>query len=157
MKSIVVMLGCVLALGTTAVFAQDKPADSMQILREKIKADKKFVVATNMGLTESEARGFWPIYEAYQRDLEKLNERLAAVIKSYAADYRTDSLSDEKARALIEEAIAIEEAEARLKKSYVADLSKALPGRKVARYLQIESKIRAVIRYDLAAQVPLAR
>ena len=157
MKRIVAILGCVLALGMTSVFAQDKPVDDMQILREKVRADKKFVVAANMGLTESEARGFWPLYEAYQRDLEKLNERLAAVIKSYAAEYRTDSLSDEKARALIEEAIAVEEAEARLKRSYLADLSKVLPGKKVARYLQIETKIRAVLRYDLAAQIPLAR
>ena len=43
-------------------FAQDKRADNMQILRDKIRADKKLVVATNMELTESEAKNFWPIY-----------------------------------------------------------------------------------------------
>jgi hypothetical protein len=42
--------------------AQDKPADNMQILRDKIKADKRLVVATNMELIESEAKNFWPIY-----------------------------------------------------------------------------------------------
>jgi hypothetical protein len=52
--------------------AQDKPADNMQILRDKLKADKKLVVATNMELTESEAKGFWPIYEQYQKDLQKI-------------------------------------------------------------------------------------
>jgi hypothetical protein len=45
--------------------AQDKPADNMQILRDKIKADKKLVVATNMELTETVAKGFWPIYDEY--------------------------------------------------------------------------------------------
>lgn len=154
-RFVAMILGSALALGMTPVLAQDRPADTMQILREKIRADKKLLVATNMDLTESEARSFWPVYEAYQRDLEKLNERLATVIKSYAADYRT--LGDDKARALVEEAIAIEEGEAQLKKAYVGELSKALPGKKVARYLQIESKIRAVVRYDLAAHVPLAR
>ena len=53
--------------------AQDKPADNMQILREKIKADKKLLVATNMQLTEAEAKNFWPIYEDYQKDLQKIN------------------------------------------------------------------------------------
>ncbi|MCJ7681222.1 MAG: hypothetical protein MUP70_10890, partial [Candidatus Aminicenantes bacterium] len=48
--------------------SQDKPADNMQILLEKVKADKKLVVAANMDLTESEAKGFWPVYEAYQKD-----------------------------------------------------------------------------------------
>jgi hypothetical protein len=39
--------------------------DNMQILRDKIKADKKLLVAANMELTESEAKGFWPVYEEY--------------------------------------------------------------------------------------------
>jgi len=32
-----------------------------------------------------------------------------------------------------------------------------VPGGKVARYLQIENKIRAVIKYELAGTIPLAR
>src|SRR6476620_4726638 len=78
--------------------AQDKPADNMQILRDKIRGDKKLVVATNMELTESEAKGFWPIYDAYQKDLQKLNQRLANLLDSYAADFRGKSLTDDKAR-----------------------------------------------------------
>ena len=123
--------------------AQDKPADNMQILRDKIKADKKLVVATNMELTESEAKGFWPIYDQYQKDLQKINRRIVALLESYAADFRGKSLTDEKAKKLIEEAVAIEQAEANLKSTYAPKLSKVLPVRKVARYLQIENKIRA--------------
>jgi len=137
--------------------AQDKPADNMQILREKIRADKKLVVAMNMELTESEAKSFWPIYEQYQKDLQKLNRRILNLLESYADDFRGKSFSDENAKKLIDEALAIEVAEANLKSAYAPKLSKALPVRKVARYLQIENKIRAVVRYDIAAGVPLVR
>ena len=137
--------------------AQDKPADNMQILRDKIKADKKLVVATNMELTESEAKDFWPIYDQYQRDLQKINQRIANVLEGYAADFRGKSLTDEKAKKLIEEAVAIEQAEANLKRTYAPKLSKVLPVKKVARYLQIENKIRAVVKYDLAQGVPLVQ
>jgi hypothetical protein len=137
--------------------AQDKPADNMQILRDKIKADKKLVVATNMELTESEAKGFWPIYDQYQKDLQKINKRMANVLESYAADFRGKSLTDDKAKKLIEEAVAIEQAEANLKSTYAPKLSKVLPVKKVARYLQIENKIRAVVKYDLAQGVPLVQ
>jgi hypothetical protein len=137
--------------------AQDKPADNMQILRDKIKADKKLVVATNMELTESEAKGFWPIYDQYQKDLQKINRRIAKLLESYAADFRGKSLTDEKAKKLIEEAVAIEQAEANLKSTYAPKLSKVLPVRKVARYLQIENKIRAVVKYELATGVPLVQ
>ena len=137
--------------------AQDKPADNMQILGDKIKADKKLVVATSMELTESEAKGFWPIYDQYQKDLQKINQRIANLLESYAADFRGKSLTDEKAKKLIEEAVAIEQAEAGLKSTYAPKLSKVLPVRKVARYLQIENKIRAVVKYELASGVPLVQ
>jgi hypothetical protein len=137
--------------------AQDKPADNMQILRDKIKADKKLVVATNMELTESEAKDFWPIYDQYQKDLQKINQRIANVLEGYAADFRGKSLTDEKAKKLIDEAVAIEQAEANIKSTYAPKLSKVLPVKKVARYLQIENKIRAVVKYDLAQGVPLVQ
>ena len=139
----------------TPALTQDKPADNMQILREKIKADKKLVVAANMELTESEAKGFWPVYEDYQRDLAAINQRIVKLIESYAADYRAKTLTDEKAKTLIDELVATEQAEAELKTSYVPKLSKVLPPKKVARYLQIENKIRAGVKYELADKVPL--
>ena len=137
--------------------AQDKPADNMQILRDKIRADKKLVVAANMELTESEANGFWPIYDQYQKDLQKLNQRIANLLESYADDYRKKSLTDDKAKKLIDEALAIDLAEGNLKSGYAPKLSKVLPVRKVVRYLQIENKIRAVVKYDIASGVPLVR
>ncbi|HKA34504.1 MAG TPA: hypothetical protein VKH64_14905 [Candidatus Binatia bacterium] len=137
--------------------AQDKPADNMQILREKIKADKKLLVAANMDLTETEAKSFWPIYDQYQKDLQKINQRIVKVIESYAEDYRSLSLTDEKARKLIDEALAIDKAEAGLKSTYAPKLAGVLPARKAMRYLQIENKIRAVVRYDIASGVPLVR
>jgi hypothetical protein len=148
----------ILLLGLVPLtFAQDKPADNMQILRDKIRADKKLVVALNMELTEAEAKNFWPIYEQYQKDLQKINQRIVNMLESYADDYRRKSLTDDKAKKLIDEALAIDVAEANLKSTYAPKLSKALPVTKVARYLQIENKIRAVVRYDIASGVPLMR
>jgi predicted outer membrane protein len=137
--------------------AQDRPADNMGILRDKIRADKKLVIAANMELTESEAKGFWPIYEQYQKDLQKINQQVANLLESYADDFRNKSLTDDKARKLINEAVAIDKVEADLKSSYAPKLSKVLPMIKVVRYLQIENKIRAVIKYDIASGVPLVR
>ena len=154
---IVTLLMAVVMAFPTSALTQDKPTDNMQILREKVKADKKLLVATNMELTESEAKGFWPVYEDYQKDLAAINQRIKKLIESYAADYRSKTLTDEKAKKLVDELIAIEQAETGLKASYVPKLSKVLSQKKVARYLQIENKIRAVVKYELAAGVPLAQ
>jgi len=135
--------------------SQDKPASTMQLLAEKLKADKKLVVAGNMELTESEAKDFWPVYEEYQKELYAINDRINKLLNSYAADYKAKSLTDEKAKVLIDELIAIEQAEGKLLVNCVPKLSKVLPLKKVARYLQIENKIRAAVKYDMADKVPL--
>jgi len=157
MSKTILLIGLMLSMVSLPALAQDKPADNMQILREKIKADKKLLVAANMELTESEAKNFWPIYEDYQKELQKINERLGKLLESYATDYKNKTMTDDKAKRLTDEYLSIQQAEVKLQSSYVPKLNKALPATKVARYLQIENKIRAVIKYDLAATVPLVQ
>ena len=65
------------ALVAVPALGQDKPANTMEIVREKVKADKKLLVAQNMHLTDSEAKEFWPIYEACARAFD-LDRRLFA-------------------------------------------------------------------------------
>ena len=136
-------------------WAQDRPANNMDILREKVQADKKLLVATNLGLTGSEAKLFWPIYEEYQTILRELNRRIRRLLESYAEAHNSKTLTNEKARNLIREYLSIEADETKLKGAYIPKLNMVLPAKKVARYIQIENKIRAVFNYDLAAAVPL--
>lgn len=137
--------------------AADAPADNMQVLRDKIAADKKLVVSTAMELTEAEAKAFWPIYEQYQKDLHKINDGIATLMSDYAKEYNAKSLTDQKARQLLDYYLALEDQELKLRRSYLPKLSKALPGRKVARYIQLENKVRALVKYELAAEIPLAQ
>jgi Spy/CpxP family protein refolding chaperone len=149
------------ALAVAPAFAQApapaaKQADSMQILREKLKTDKKLVIAANMELTETEAKKFWPLYEEYQKELARINDQLATVIVAYAKEYNAGSLTDKKATELLNQSVAVEEAETKRKRSFIPKLAKVLPGRKAARYLQLENKIRALVKYEIAGEVPLA-
>jgi hypothetical protein len=156
MKKLLWLLIAAFALVGAPGYAQDKSADmNMQILRDKLKADKKVVVAANMELTDAEAKAFWPIYDAYQNDLKAINARLGNAILAYADAYKAGPISDATAKKFLDEAIAIDDAEARLRKDYAAKLTAAIPAAKAARYLQIESKIRAAIRYEMAAAIPL--
>jgi hypothetical protein len=157
MKFARMVILCGAVLTAVPAFAQSKSADTtMQILLDKVKADKKLVVATNMDLTDAEGKAFWPIYDDYQKDLQGLNERLAKTILAYADAYNKNTLTDEQANSLANEALAIDQDEVTMRKTYTTRLNGVLPGKKVARYLQIENKIRAVIRYQLADNIPLA-
>jgi hypothetical protein len=140
---------------TLPALAQDRPADTMQIVREKIQADKKLLVATNMALTEKEAEAFWPVYDSFQKDLGLLNGRTLVLIQDFAKNYQ--AMTDDAAKKLVAQYLTIELDRVKLKESYLPRLRKALPEKKVARYLQIENKIEALIRYELADQIPLVK
>lgn len=155
MKCFISLVLLASALLWAPVFAQDPTNTNMQILIEKVKADKKLLIASNMNLTEPEANKFWPLYEGYQEDLEKINRRLDALINDYANAYNKGSVPDDLAKSLINEALKAEGAEVLMRRNYAEQLIKGLPATKVARYLQMESKIRAAIKFDLAARIPL--
>ena len=157
MKSafVTVLVAAAVLTAVSPLVAQDKPADNMQIMMDKVKADKKLVVAESMGLTEAEAEAFLPVYKEYQKGLAAINERLGKLIASYAADYNADTLTDEKAAKLIEESLAISKAELELQEYFVPKLNAVLPAIKVMRYIQIENKIRSLVKIGLASEVPL--
>ena len=130
---------------------------NMEILRDKIKADKKLVVAANMKLTDTEAENFWPIYDAYQNDLKKVNMQLGDVVKNYAEAYNNIEMTNEVAKKLTIDALAVEEAELKLKRTYLPKIDAVVGGVKAARYMQIENKIRALVKYELAGGIPLVQ
>ncbi|MDR4495427.1 MAG: hypothetical protein AB7P17_10045 [Nitrospirales bacterium] len=142
-------------VGLTPVYAENAQNTNMQILIDKVKADKKLLIASNMDLTDQESKNFWPLYDGYQKDLEQLNRHLGEIIDEYAQAYNKNSVSDDLAKNLINEALKTEGAEVKMRREYAEKLAKVLPATKVARYLQMESKIRAAIKYDLAASIPL--
>lgn len=125
----------------------------MQILRDKVRADKKALVAANLTLTDEQSAKFWPIYEEYQSDLQELNQRLTNMIDTYAQDY--GSMSDAMAKQLIEDSVSFGEDRAALQKKYAERLDGVIPAVQEARYLQIENKIRALVDYELASNIPL--
>jgi len=137
------------------VAAQDKPSDNMQIVLEKVRADKKLLIAENMQLTEAEAKAFWPVYDQYQEELFLFRARTVKLIKDFADAY--EKMSNDTAKKLLGEYMTIESLGLKLRQAYLPKFRKVLPEVKVVRYYQIENKIQAVLFYELAANIPLMK
>jgi hypothetical protein len=126
---------------------------SMEILRDTLRTNKKAVVDVNLGLSDAEAKAFWPVYDRYQKDLTVVQDRLVAVVEDYAANFKT--MTDDKASELVNEYLAVEQDRSEVRRAFLDPISQALPGKKVMRFYQIENKIDAVLRYQLAATIPV--
>jgi len=127
----------------------------VDLLRSDIRADKDDVLKANLELGEKESKAFWKVYRQYEDDLRKLNDERVALIKDYAENY--DSLSDEKAKELTTKALDLEVKRAELKKQYLPKFESVLPGKKLARFYQIESRLNMLIDLQLAANLPIAK
>jgi hypothetical protein len=128
-------------------------AATLDILIDTIRANRKALVAVNLGLTPEEATRFWPLYDRYQQEMNAIGDRFAAVIGEYTANFR--DLSNDKAMQLMQDYLAIEADRVKVRRSYLGEFAKILPGRTVARFYQIENKMDTVLRYELAAAIPV--
>ena len=154
-RCVLVVAATLLSLVSGVVPAQEKPDATMEVLREKVRADKKLVVALALDLSESEAQGFWPVYGAYQSDMVAHYDRVAKLISDYSTAYQ--KMTDETATQLLGEFLALQSDHAALLQRYVPRFQRVLPPRKVARFYQVENKIRAMLDYQLAQDIPLVK
>jgi hypothetical protein len=145
-------LGC---LSHGVAVAQERPTDTMEALREKLRADKKLVVATALALSEPEGKAFWPVYTAYQGDMVAHYDRVLRLIENFAQTYET--MTDEAAGKLLDEYLSLETGHAALLRTYAPRFRRVLPARKVAQLYQIENKARALVNYELARGIPLLK
>ena len=147
----------IVAIVAGSAWAQDRIGDvtDMQALRAAIKADKKAFVSSALNLSPNEAKKFWPIYDSYQRALDVANRERVVAIEGLVGQDRP--LTDPYAKNLAKDLVFADEAEVKARKSMYNKLMRALPPRKAARYLQLESKIRAAQQYDVAQAIPLVK
>lgn len=125
----------------------------IEAARTIIKTERKILIMREMALTPAEAEEFWPLYDEYVNERRNVNDLRIKVITDYAANYR--SMTNELARRLADESISYEEKKLKLKKKYIKKFRKVLDDIRVVRYFQLESKLDAIIDFDLASQIPL--
>ena len=139
-----------LAQNTSAATVSDQ---DVKLLRKDLRSQKKQIVAANMTLTEAEALKFWPVYDQYAAELSKVNDTRLSLINDYAANY--ESLSDTKAQSVVEQWLAADEAAAQLRIKYVPIVRQVLPGKKAARFFQVDRRISTLVDLQLASAIPL--
>jgi parvulin-like peptidyl-prolyl isomerase len=156
MKTIIAA-GLLLACSATWTAAQSPPGTSdaarVDAVRQAVRTDKRALVEKNMQLTAEEAKKFWPLYDAYQRDLDPILQRQNRSILDYINT--ESSMTDANAKRIANDVLAADADEQKLRERLMSKMLKALPARKAVRYMQIENKIRSLNRFDIAVGIPL--
>ena len=140
------------------VAAQSASDDSLDetyaMVVEFMDAERDMVLEAELDLSRRQGNRFWPIYEEYRADIAAIQERYAELVSVFAENY--SDLSDELARELIGDYLAIESDLIEVRQRYVPQFLGAIPAAKLARFYQVENKIDTVAGLELALQIPLA-
>ena len=151
-SALILALSVASARAATAADGDSEKAN-VDVLLSAIRANRKALVAVNLKMTDEEAAKFWPVYDSYQKEMNALGDRLVALLGDYGKNFK--DMSDDKAMKILDEYLNIEAERVKVRRSYVEQFAKALPGRKVGRFYQIENKMDAVIRYEMAKTIPV--
>ena len=144
-----------LTFGFANVFADEVDADALAEARDLLKSGREELVRGELQLTESEVAAFWPIYEQYRDDIERVRDRQAKMISTYVEAYWAAELNDDLAKDILDEHFAVNTALLKIEKKYVRRFRKVLPAAKVTRFYQLENKLDAEIDVALASLIPL--
>ena len=155
--------GALCALLTPALaLAADKPIvnekfsdlePAIQMLRDEVGKDRREIVKANMLLTNSEAARFWPLYDEYRAEMNKIGDKRVKLITDFAAN--RDSMSEDEGLRLLKERLDIEKEKNDVRGDYVKKFNKELSARTTARFFQIDQKLDAAVEAALAARIPL--
>ena len=150
-----ILLATVLTLALSAIPGRAGEADkaNLDILVDTIRANRKALVAANLKLTDEEAARFWPLYDRYQGEMNAVQDRTVKVVEDYTKNFR--DLSNDKAMKLAEDWLSAEGDRVKVRRDYLPQFAKVLPGKTVVRFYQIENKMDAVLRYELAKDIPV--
>ena len=123
------------------------------VLRKDIRSARKQTIAVNLTLTDDEAPKFWPVYEQYSEELEKITDIKLALIAEYAEGYGT--LTDEEADSLVSRWLDTDSAVDQLRRKYVPILRKVLPAKKAATFFQLDRQLGMTVDIHLTSRLPL--
>lgn len=131
--------------------AQDMKED-FKLIQNLWGKEKKAITSEALKLTGEEANKFWPLYEAYQVERQKIGQSNLDAVKNYADNF--ESMTDARAGEIAASFLSNSKELNNLQRSYLKKISKAVSPIKAVQFLQLEAYIDSHIKAALYDELP---
>jgi len=132
---------------------QELTIDStIAVVRANMQADRTALITAGMNFNDKDGAAFWPIYQQYEYERSRLDDRRASVIKQYTQKY--PNLTDAEAKSMAEQMFDCESRLAELKKKYYRKFNKVLPALTVAKFFQLERRVDLLMDMNVEYSLP---
>jgi Spy/CpxP family protein refolding chaperone len=123
------------------------------LLKENIGQQREQITGAVMQLTPEESKKFWPIYDEYEKALNKLKDSRVQNLKTYVASY--GQMTDQKADHVVKEELAFRKQRDELMTRFYERFKQGLGAETAARFLFIESQIELISDLKLDSTLPI--
>jgi len=114
---------------------------------------RRSLVEQSLKVTPDKAGQFWPLYDKYQKELDHFRSARLQLLSSMGENY--DNMSESDASHIMEQRLKIERGRVELLERTIKEMSLILSKRELARFLQIELKIKAFIDAGIEEEIPI--
>ena len=126
----------------------EQPA--IDLVRGIINVDRVATVANELQLTEMEAEKFWPLYEQYRTEMNRVGDDLVKLVQSYAFHY--PNVPEDRAQDMLKKLSSLEKQQVATRTTFLKKFSKFLPHSKTLRFAQVENRLDLALRLAESAK-----
>lgn len=144
MKIKYILSTLLIALMAIPLMGQDRGGD-MDLASVRIA-----FLTKRLSLTPDEAQVFWPVYNQYQDEIQKVRQEMKSDYQASKKDF--DSMSDNEVEKLVDGFVNMKETEYNIFTKYHSEFKKVLPIRKVAKLYRAEQDFTRIILQRLNRQ-----
>ena len=127
--------------------------EDIQKVQEAWGKDKKELVRIGMGLSKADSVKFWPVYNQYEAQRQKIGRERILILDDYAQNYY--SMTNAKADELVNRLFKNDAALAALQLQYYTRVKTALNAMQAAKFMHVESYIISTIKSRLQGALPV--
>lgn len=118
------------------------------------KAERRAIFGENMLLSKTQSQGFWPLYDQYEAQMDKIEQRHVREVRDFSKN--ATKLTDDQATQKLNEVMAIAQDRLNVQKAFIPKFRAVLGPIQTTRFYQIDNKLRALLQAQIAQMVPLA-
>ena len=127
--------------------------DEIKLIQSSYGMDKKHLLVEHMKFTEAESAKFWPVYDKYETERQKLGKARIDNIMDYAKNY--SMMTNEKSTELVMAALANQMAFTKLQEKTYKEMSAAITPLRAAQFIQLEVYLETLVRKAISDEIPL--
>ena len=141
------------ALAATASLSLSAQTSQEEIIKDMFNMELNAFFTQTMNLSPEEEANFWPIYNEFRAESNKITEEWTELIRLYVEKYGQHT--DEDLQKMLQMKFDVAKKRVKLEEKYYKKIQAKIDLESAVRFVQVQDYIETVIRFELLNELPV--